>query len=153
VEGRKIGILDEKKFSELKNLVSAPMNAGIEELEKIQREEDQTAQTVASQYGFRRHYLRVPNYLRIAPVYSVEIKISHKQRAVGNQAMIYVNLPLIHCESETGRPFIGRLAERLEKVHYIIGTDNSGVIYDTVVAFAIASVDHRNDLKLIFDRL
>jgi hypothetical protein len=106
VEGRKIGILAEAIFLELKELV-----------------------------------------------YSVEIKIAHKQRAVGNQAMIYVHLPLSRCQSEEGQPFIGRCAERLEKAYYIVDSENIGVVYDTVVAFALASVDHRNDLRMIFDRL
>lgn len=153
VEGRKIGILAEARFLELKELVSTPMKAGIEELEQIQREEDPTAQTIASRYGFMRHYLRVPNYLRTTPAYSVEIKIAHKQRAVGNQAMIYVHLPLSRCQSEEGQPFIGRCAERLERAYYTIDSENIGVVYDTVVAFALASVDHRNDLRMIFDKL
>lgn len=153
VEGRRIGILAEARFLELKELVSTPMEAGIEELEQIQREEDPTAQTIASQYGFTRHYLRVPNYLLTAPAYSVEIKIAHKQKAVGNQAMIYVNLPLSRCQSQTNQPFIGRCAEKLEKADYIIDSENIGVVHDAVVAFALGSVDNRNDMRMIFDRL
>ena len=153
VEGRRIGILAEARFLELKELVSTPMEAGIEELEQIQREEDPTAQTIASRYGFTRHYLRVPNYLRTTPAYSVEIKIAHKQRAVGNQAMIYLNLPLKRCQSQTDRPLVGRCAEKSEEAHYIIDRDNVALVYDAVVAFALASLDYRNDLRMIFERI
>ena len=153
VEGRTIGILPEAQFLELRGLVSTLTDPGIEELERIQREEDPSAQTTLSRYGFRRHYLRVPNYLLTAPAYSVEIKIAHKQRAVGNQAMIYLNLPLRRCESQTDRPFVGRCAEKSEEADYIIDRENVGLVYDTFVAFALASLDYRNDLRMIFEKI
>jgi len=153
VESRKIGILSRESFFELKALVNAPLDAGIEELERVQREEDSAASTIATEYGFVRHYLRVPNYIKNADAYSVEIKIGPKQKAVGNQAMVYVHLHVSHCRGENGRPLIGRYAEKNEKAEYLIGADNGTLIYDTVTAFALASVDHRNDLKMIFELL
>ena len=153
VESNKIGILSKHRFAELHQLVDAPLTAGIEELEQIQREKDLRTETIATPFGFTRHYLRAPNYLRVANSYSVEMKIAHKQRAVGNQAMIYVNLPLAHCQSKTSVPLVGRCANKNEKVDFFIGVANVDLIYDTVVAFALASVAHRNDLRLIFAKL
>lgn len=153
VESKSMGILSEARFAELRQLVFAPLDAGIEELEKIQREDDLEANTIATKYGFARHYLRVPNYLRVAGSYAVEIKIAHKQRAVGNQAMIYVNLPLKYCQSQSSQPLIGRSANKSEKADCIIDASNVDMISDTIVAFALASVDHRNDLKMIFEKL
>jgi len=153
VEGKLIKILSEARFAELQQLVFSPLNAGIEELEKIRREDDTQANTIATKYGFARHYLRVPNYLRAAGSYAVEIKIAHKQRAVGNQAMIYVNLPLKCCRSQSSQSLIGRSANKSEKIDYVINASNVDMIFDTVVAFALASVSHRNDLKMIFEKL
>jgi len=153
VESSKSGLLPQEKFKELEVLVKNPIEAGIEELEKIRREEDASAKTIATGYGFTRHYLRVPNYLKETVSYSIEIKIAHKQRAVGNQAMIYVNLPIKLCQSQSSVPIIGRCAEKAEKADYIIDCKNIGMVFDTIVAFALASVDHRNDLKMIFGKL
>jgi hypothetical protein len=97
------------------------LDAGIEELEKIRREDDSQVNTIATTFGFARYYLRVPNYLRVAGSYAVEIKIAHKQRAVGNQAMVYVNLPLKYCKSQDKQSLIGRCANKLEEVDYVTG--------------------------------
>jgi hypothetical protein len=114
-ETKKIGILPNTRFKELRQLVFTPLNAGIEELEKITKNDDSKAKTVATKFGFSRHYLHVPNYFRVADSYAVEIKITHKQKAIGNQAMVYVNLPLKYCKSQNKQPLIGRCANKLEK--------------------------------------
>ena len=90
---------------------------------------------------------------QIAGSYAVEIKIAHKQRAVGNQAMIFVNLPLKYCQSKGSQPLIGRCADKSEKADYAINAGNVEMVFDTFVAFALASVSHRNDLKMIFEKL
>jgi len=153
VDSKEIGILPDNRFDALRQLVNTPLDDGIEELEQIRREEDLQANTIATPFGFTRHHLHVPNYLRVAPSYSVEMKIAHKQKAVGNQAMIYVNLPLSHCTSQNQQPLIGRSANKLEKADYMIDASNVDLIFDTIVAFAVASVAHRNDLQLIFAEL
>ena len=152
-ESNGLGILSAARFAELTRLVNAPLAAGIEELEQIRREQDMQADTIATPFGFTRHHLHVPNYLCVAAAYSVEIKIAHKQRAVGNQAMIFVNLPLSKCQSQNQTALIGRSANKLEKVNYIIDGQNVDVVFDTIVAFAMASVAHRNDLRMIFEAL
>jgi hypothetical protein len=153
VESRNIGALSDERFNELAKLVHAPFPGGIEEQEHIARVEDPDADTVATQFGFSRHHLHVPNYWRTGANYSVEIKIAAKQRAVGNQAMIFVNLPVEHCESLNEAPLIGRIANKNENIGFTVDAHNVDVVYDTIVAFAVASVAHRNDLRMIFDAL
>ena len=153
-ECRKIKLIEERTWLRLKKLVDSPLDAGIEETEKISRESKmQTKETISARFGFIRHVLSVPNYLKKAKKYEVEIKIAHKQRAVGNQAMIYVNLPLQFCEAQNNVSLIGRKAEKMEKVDYVIDQSNAQLIEDTVVAFAVSSCSHRDDLKLLFSKL
>jgi len=153
VESRKIGALSDERFNELAQFVHDSFQSGIEEQEQIARVEDPDANTVATRFGFSLHYLHVPNYWRTGATYSVEVKIAAKQKAVGNQAMIFVNLPVEHCESQNGVPIIARCANSKEKIRFTVGAHNVDVVYDTIVAFAVASVAHRNDLIMIFDAL
>lgn len=152
-ELRNIGALPNERFNELDFLVHDPFQGGIEEQEQITRVEDTHADTVATRSGFSRHYLHVPNYWRTGATYSVEIKIAAKQRAVGNQAMIFINVPIEHCEPRNGVSLIGRRANCNETVRFTVGAHNVDVVYDTIVAFAVASEAHRNDLRMIFDAL
>lgn len=150
---RDTGMMSKAEFSRLTDMVRAPLENGIEESERILRSIDDTANTIATKQGFVRNILHVPNYLKETELYGVEIKIAHKQRAVGNQAMIFVNLPVNACKSQNSRPLIERCADKLEQIDYIIDGNNVGLISDTVTAFAIASQSHRNDLKMIFEKL
>lgn len=152
-QARDKGILPHAEFSRLRDMVNAPLENGVEESELILRAVDKVANTIATRAGFTRNILQVPNYLKKTELYGVEIKIAHKQRAVGNQAMIFVNLPVNACKSQNSRPLIGRCADKLEQVDYTIDANNAGLISDTVVAFAIASQSHRDDLKMIFEKL
>jgi hypothetical protein len=145
-------ILKNEAFTELSSLLTVPLTAGIEELEKIKREEENLDNSVAQGYGFKRFILKVPNYIKQSEKYAVEIKIAGKQRAVGNQAMIYVLLPIKHCSSEQGS-LIGRSAVENEKVEYILDRSNISMLKDAVLAFSIASIKHHNDLKTIFSQL
>jgi len=149
VEAREINLLVDDEFERLKEITGSPMEHGIEESEQILRRSDVSAENLATKYGFCRHYLVVPNYLRDAGTYSIEIKIAHKQRAVGNQAMIFVHLPLRYCLSQSDSPLIGRCAQKREQVSYVIDSGNVHLISDTVIAFSLASVRHHNDIKAV----
>ena len=67
--------------------------------------------------------------------------------------MIFVNLPLSQCQSQNQAALIGRSANKLERVNYIINGQNVDLVFDTIVAFAVASVAHRHDLRMIFEAL
>jgi R.Pab1 restriction endonuclease len=149
-QAKKRNILPSARYKNLRKLVFGKMISGIEESEKIQMHSDLGAKTTATEHGFVRHYLHTPNYLLAAKSYSIELKIAHKQRATGNQAMIYVHVPLNRCQSNTKKtPLIGRCAIKREKANYIIDASCVDLICNTIVAFALASVAHRNDLQKI----
>lgn len=152
VEVRRLGLLPEARWAELRALLRTQIATdGIEERERIVLV-PATADPVADRHGFRRFVQQVPDYLKMAPDYAVEIKIGPKQRAVGTQAMIYVHLPVQSCRGQTA-PLPGRTAEKNELATYIITPANAVLISDTVVAFVLASRDHAADIQLIFDAL
>lgn len=148
-----IGILPQNEYLQLKSLLNEPMNRGIEESELIRRKTDLNTTTLATARGFVRHILQVPNYLKTTELFEIEIRIAHKQRAIGNQAMVFVNLPITACKSQNSRSLVGRCANSLEQADYVVDKNNVGLIVDTVTAFAIASQTHRADLKTIFEKL
>lgn len=49
--------------------------------------------------------------------------------------------------------FIGRTADAKEKATYCITSQNVSLITDAIVAFAIASQNHRDDFKRIFEKI
>jgi hypothetical protein len=154
VEGQKLSLLSNDELKQLKSILQGSRGKGIEETEQIAQEITKNFSShVGDQHGFKRYQLIVPNYIKKCLKYSVEIKIAHKQKAVGNQAMIFVNLPVEYCASELEKPIIGRPAERLEKINYLIDSTNHQLISDTVIAFAIASERHRRDMEMIFSAL
>ena len=98
--------------------------------------------------------LEVPFYEKRAAEYAIQISISKKQRAVGNQAMVYVCLPLAQCTSPSAESsFIGRTADVKEEAAYRITAENVSLITDAIVAFAIASENHRDDFRRIFEKI
>ncbi len=156
VEARRLRLLSKKAFDRLRDVVNSPLEAGVEERERIREEEELDADgpaVIPAEYAFVRRCFRVPVYLKRTDAYSLEITIKAKQRAVGNQAMVYVYLPLDRCCGRDGRPLVGRCAERNEKAEYDLSEENASLISDTVLAFAFASVRHRNDLRMIFEQL
>ena len=153
-EGRKRSLITPEQLNELKTIVNNSDSDGIEEAEKIiMKIAGPAPSELIDNTGFRRYQLSVPNYIKQGNQYNVEIRIAHKQRAVGNQAMIFLNLPLVNCLPKSGESIIGRNANKLEEVDYTINSANSNLIYDTVLAFAIASKRHRRDMAMIFSKL
>lgn len=150
VEGYKLSLFSEQQIKELVKLLKLEME-GIEEKEGIKKtigHED--SDKLMEGFGFTKYQLITPNYIKNGDKYNIEIKIEHKQRAVGYQATIYLNLPMVYCVSKENKPLIGRTAERKEEVDYLIDMTNKNIIYDTVLAFALASLKHRRDMQNIF---
>jgi hypothetical protein len=153
-DGRKISLITPEEVAKLREIVNNPDMVGIEETEQIaQKIAEPPPSAVIGDTGFKRYQLLVPNYIKEGNQYNVEIKIAHKQKAVGNQAMIFLNLPIAHCSSKSEGPLVGRAAEKLEQVDYTINSENRNLIYDTALAFAIASQRHRRDLAEILSKL
>lgn len=153
VEGKKLGLITEDEIDELKDLIDADFD-GVEETEKIELKQTPDAKSgIGEKFGFKRHLLITPDYIKHGTKYSVEIKISHKQRAVGNQSMIFLNLPVPFCTALDGSSIVGRIAEKKEEIQYVIDSTNRKLIFDTTLAFVVGSKAHRNDIDLIFRTL
>lgn len=153
VEGKKLGLITEDEIDELKDLIAADFN-GVEEAERIElKHAPNSTPDIGEKFGFKRHQLITPDYIKRGEKYAVEIKISHKQRAVGNQSMIFLNLPVHFCTAQDGSPIVGRIAEKKEEIQYVIDSTNRKLIFDTTLAFVVGSKAHRNDINLIFRTL
>ena len=58
------------------------------------------------------------------------------------------------CTSRSAQnSFIGRIADVNEEAAYRITSENVSLITDVIVAFAIASQNHRDDFKRIFEKI
>ncbi len=153
IEGSKLGLITEDEIAELKDLITADFD-GVEETEKIElKQAPHSTQYIGEKFGFTRHQLITPDYIKKVTKYAVEIKISHKQRAVGNQSMIFLNLPVRFCTAQDGSSIIGRIAEKKEEILYVIDSTNRKLIFDTTLAFVVGSKAHRKDIELIFKTL
>ena len=80
-----------------------------------------------------------------------EITIKEKQRAVGNQPMLYVCIPV--SELITKPPLIGRSAETKEHAEFILDKNNYEVVLHLVKIFGILSPVHRTDIINIIDKI
>ena len=153
VEARHLGLLSQQDFEGLKQLISAPLINGVEESDRILLRKS-SEDTLATRHGFARFVLEVPFYEKRTAEYTIQISISKKQRAVGNQAMVYVCLPIAQCTSRSAEnSFIGRTADVKEEATYCITSQNVSLITDAIVAFAIASQNHRDDFRRIFENI
>lgn len=152
-EARRMGVLPRRRLDEALALAAVPPAGGFAEEEPAARAAAPRPGALLAS-GFHRFELRVPAYLKSAARHAVEIKIARRQRAVGNQAMVFVHLPLAHCRPLDGRaPFAGRIAEAKELAEYRIGADNVGLLSDVAAAFLFASAQHREDLRALLAQL
>ena len=85
-EAKRLGILRERDFNEMKEFAKNVRNKTIEEEEKIVR--IRVGEEVAG--GFVRFEEKVPVFMKEADKYFVEIVLRHKQKAVGFQSMVYL---------------------------------------------------------------
>jgi hypothetical protein len=76
----------------------------------------------------------------------VEVKMAHKQKAVGYQSMVFIYIPInIVKPSPIGR--IARINER------VVWNPSKEDIFGTIRAFAVASRDHNRDMKTLIKRV
>ena len=135
------GWLDDSQWRGALDSIRADFN-GIAETETVARVE-----TEVSRLGFLRAEYRFPCYIKRGDDYEIEITFFRRQRAVGLQAMIYVNLPLRRCRAENGEPLIGRCATKKEIALFRVCRENARLAIDLIEAFACASRTHRADLR------
>lgn len=149
------GLLSTGDFEELCRLAGGDVEGGgIEEVERIlENEENANLFPPAQEYGFRRSVRLTPRYVKMCENYVVEVQVSPKQRAVGNQAMIYLCIPIKFCTDEDDASPIGRVAKVKEHLKFKIQRSNAEMIKDTVIAFLLASQRHRQDIHRILERM
>ncbi len=103
--------------------------------------------------GFTRWTQRVPQFLRETEHGWIQIQLKPRQRAVGNQAMVYVCIPMTQVLATDGKPRAPGPAKTKETVFYDFTRANAGFLLDIVRAFAIASKQHNEDIGQILGRI
>lgn len=99
--------------------------------------------------GFTRWTQKTPQFLRETEHGWIQIQLKPRQRAVGNQAMVYVCLPLNRVLVADGSPRAPGPAKTKETVFYDFSRANAGLLLDIVRAFGIASKQHNEDMANI----
>jgi len=147
---RRIGILNDDDFDELDKFINNINNTDtLEENEEIVLQKTNTEVLG----GFIKAIQKVPVFIKNNGEYFVEIKLEHKQRAVGLQAMIYLCIWLRYCEDDAGNQILNRNAEMKEMCTYKIDISKKDLIKDVIKAFAIASQKHKRDIGLIVQQV
>ncbi len=96
--------------------------------------------------GFTRWTQKTPQFVRETEHGWIQIQLKPRQRAVGNQAMVYVCVPLNRVLAADGAPRPPGPARTKETVFYDFTRANAGFLLDIVRAFAIASKQHNEDM-------
>lgn len=103
--------------------------------------------------GFTRWTQRVPQFLRETEHGWIQIQLKPRQRGVGNQAMVYVCLPMARVLTADGKPRAPGPARTKETVFYEFNRANAGFLLDIVRAFALASKQHNEDMGQILGKI
>lgn len=84
-------------------------------------------------------------YLVIKESYVIEAIVKHKQRAVGYQPMVYINLPISKFEENV----VGRKAMAKEYISYCVNEGKNNFLQDCLKVFILTSARHRVDIRNI----
>ena len=103
--------------------------------------------------GFTRWTQKVPQFLRETEHGWIQIQLKPRQRGVGNQAMVYVCVPMTRVLTADGKPRSPGPAKTKETVFYDFTRANAGFLLDIVRAFAIASRQHNEDMGQILAKI
>ena len=144
---KQLGILTQEDFEELLDFVES-VEKTIEESETLVRRP-----TDKEVYGFKRFEEIVPVFIKSGRGYFVEIALKHKQKAIGYQSMVYLCVWVKNLEDSKGSSLIGRKAEAKEFARFKITDENKEIIKDVVRAFAIASKQHNEDMKILLEKV
>ncbi|MFA6546328.1 MAG: R.Pab1 family restriction endonuclease [Limisphaerales bacterium] len=154
VEALRLGVISTNDILRERDRLSKLAGATLEERESITTEKtplDPKAGALPD--GFTRWTQKVPQFLRETEHGWVQIQLKPRQRAVGNQAMVYVCLPMSKVLTADGSPRAPGAAKSKETVFYDFTRANSGFLFDIVRAFAIASRQHNEDMGQILGRI
>lgn len=152
-EAMRIGILSTNDLLRERDRLAKLAEATLEEREGITTEKSPLDTKGALPEGFARWTQKVPQFLRETEHGWIQIQLKPRQRGVGNQAMVYVCLPVNKVFTADGKPRPPGPAHTKETVFYHFDRANIGFLLDVVRAFAIASKQHNEDMAQILGKL
>lgn len=154
VEALRLGVISTNDLLRERDRLAKLAEATLEEREGITTEKtplDTKDGTLPE--GFTRWTQKTPQFLRETEHGWIQIQLKPRQRAVGNQAMIYVCLPVLRVLTADGQPRAAGPARTKETVFYQFDRANAGFLLDIVRAFAIASRQHNEDMGQILGKI
>ncbi len=154
VEALRLGVISTNDVLRERDRLAKLAEATLEEREGITTEKTPLdTKGGALPDGFTRWTQKVPQFLRETEHGWIQIQLKPRQRAVGNQAMIYVCLPMTRVMDTAGQPRVAGPAKTKETVFYDFNRANAGFLLDIVRAFAIASRQHNEDIGQILGKI
>ena len=154
VDALRLGLISTNDLLRERDRLAKLAEATLEEREGITTEKtplDNKSGTLPD--GFTRWTQKVPQFLRETEHGWIQIQLKPRQRAVGNQAMVYVCLPMTRVLTADGKPRAPGPAKTKETVFYEFNRINAGFLLDIVRAFAIASKQHNEDMGQILGKI
>ena len=148
VEARLAGFVTDEQLQKERKFLDSVRGTSLEENAKISVAKDPAH---VQPGGFDEWTERVPIYAKASSDGQVEIELKPKQRAVGNQAMVYVCVKMEALKKMDGTPRPAGPAHSRETVLYCFTSDNTTFLFDIVRAFGIASRQHNEDMCKILD--
>ncbi len=148
VEALRLGLISRDQLLHARAFLARSHDANLETEEKITVEKSAHEDVPG---GFEKSVEQVPIFSKEDAHGRVEIELKPKQRAVGNQAMIYVCLNMAELRTPAGGPRPTGPAHSKETVTYRFTKENADFLLDIVSAFGIASQQHNEDLTQILD--
>lgn len=154
VDALRLGVISTNDLLRERDRLAKLAEATLEEREGITTEKTPLeTKSNALPDGFTRWTQKVPQFLRETEHGWIQIQLKPRQRAVGNQAMVYVCLPMSRVLTADGKPRTPGPAKTKETVHYEFNRANAGFLLDIVRAFAIASKQHNEDMGQILGKI
>lgn len=154
LESLRLGFISTNDITRERNSLNKLADSTLEERESVTMEKTPlTKKNKSLPQGFMRWTEKVPQFVRETKFGSVQIQLKPKQRAVGNQAMVYVCLPMTKVLNADGSPRNAAVARSKETVFYNFNRDNADFLFDIVRAFGIASRQHNEDMNRILGEI
>lgn len=154
VDALRLGVISKDDLLRERDRLAKLAEATLEEREGITTEKTPLEpKGGALPEGFTRWTQKVPQFLRETEHGWIQIQLKPRQRGVGNQAMVYVCLPMTAVRTPDGKPRPAGPAHTKETVFYHFDKSNSGFLLDIVRAFAIASKQHNEDMGQILGKI
>ncbi len=154
VDALRLGVISKDDLLRERDRLAKLAEATLEEREGITTEKTPLeAKGGTLPDGFTRWTQKVPQFMRETEHGWIQIQLKPRQRGVGNQAMVYVCLPMTAVRTPDGKPRPAGPAHTKETVFYHFDKTNSGFLLDIVRAFAIASKQHNEDMGNILGKI